>query len=115
MSERVLADVTRDGVTQFSSIPVELFFESVVEQQQPVYGGMKPYYRYLCIVEQLLDIRQNDYLENIKRIDPLTGQLVPWLDAGGAVNNLHVATRPERFSDGHIEFRGDDARTTGFT
>lgn len=114
MSEQIIVDVTRDGSTQFSGIPIELFFESFTEQTPHGYGGMRPYYRYLCIVRRLIDIHQNDYLMNIQRIDPLTSQLVAWLDNGGAANNLQVVTKPERFSNGHIEFRADDARTGGF-
>jgi hypothetical protein len=112
MSEQVLADVTRDGATQFTGIPVELFFETFLEQHGS--GGIKPYYKYLCIVNQVIDIHQNDYLVNVRRIDPLTGQLVAMVDASGAVNAIQVISKPERFVDAHIEFRGDDARITGF-
>jgi hypothetical protein len=112
MSEQVLADITRDGATLFSGISVELFFETFLEQHGS--GGTKPYYKYLCIVTQLIDIHQNDYLVNVRRIDPLTSQLVAMVDASGAANAIQVISRPERFADAHLEFRGDDARTTGF-
>ncbi len=112
MSEQIIADVSRDNATVFTGIPMEIYFESFMEMH--VGGGMRPFYRYLCIVWRLISVNQNDYLTNVKRIDPLTGQLVAWLDNAGAPNNLQVVTKPERFPDMHIQFRCDDARTTGF-
>jgi hypothetical protein len=113
MSEQILADVSRDNITQFSGIPMELHFDSTAEQH--AMGGQTPFYRYLVIVQQLIAIHQNDYLINVKHIDPLTGKLVALLDNAGLANTILVATKPEPFSDGHIEFRGNDARTTGFS
>lgn len=112
MSEQVIADVSRDGSVLFSGVPVELHFS--VEMELNSYGGVTPYYRYLCIVYQLIAVNQNDYLVNVRRIDPLTGQLIAFVDASGAPNNPQVTSKPERFAD-HIEFMADDRRTTGFS
>jgi len=113
MSEQIIADVTRDGATQFTAIPMELHF--AMDAEQHAMGGVTPFYRYLVLAWQLIDIHQNDYLINVKRIDPLTSTLVALLDNAGAANNILVATKPERLPDGHIEFKGNDARTTGFS
>jgi hypothetical protein len=108
-----MTDVSRDNTTQFTAIPMELHFDTTMEQH--AMGGVTPFYRYLVIVQQLIDIHQNDYLVNVKHIDPLSGSLVALLDNAGAANNILVATKPERMPDGHLEFRGNDARTTGFS
>jgi hypothetical protein len=113
MSEPIMADVTRDGAAVFVSIVVELHFSVDIEQHAN--GGITPYYRYLCIVWQLIDIHQNDYLTNVQRVDPLTSQLVAMVDNAGAPNAIQVVTRPERLPDGHIEFKADDRRITGFS
>jgi hypothetical protein len=112
MSEPILADISRDGTTIATGIPMEVHFS--IEMEQHVNGGITPFYRYLCIVWQLIDIHQNDYLVNVQRIDPLTSQLITWLDNAGAANNVQITSKPERFPDGHLEFHGDDRRTTGF-
>jgi hypothetical protein len=113
MSEQIIADISRDNATIFTGIPMELHFS--VDLEMHSFGGITPFYRYLCIVWQLIDIHQNDYLVGVKRIDPLTGQLVAWLDNAGAANTIQVVSRPERLPDSHIEFHGDDRRTTGFS
>lgn len=112
MSERLLGDVSRDNSTIMTGIVVETHMETELEQHG--FGGIKPYYRYLCIVQGLYDLHQNDYLVNVKRIDPLTGQLVALVDAANTANALQVVSIVERFPDGHIEFRANDARITGF-
>jgi hypothetical protein len=104
MSQDILATITRDNVL-LSGDPaaIELHFASDMEQHGS--GGIRPYYRYLCIVWQILDLKQNDYLQDTLTTDPVTG----------TATTYQVVSMPETFTDGHMEFKADSARITGFS
>jgi hypothetical protein len=101
----IIADVTRDGTAIYTGKPFRLEYAGDMEMQVPGGYGMTPYYRYQGFIRQILDIRQNDYLKDQVNIDPVTNTNVMY----------QVISIPERFPDGHMEFKADNARTTGFS
>lgn len=102
MSEMILVSTFRDNTLNLQNIPVEKHFISESEQHGPY--GIRPFYQYLCIVQGLYDIKQNDYLKDQQNNDPVTN----------APYAYQVTTKPEPFDDGHMEFHANDARITGF-
>lgn len=104
MSTDILANVFRDKVLLplDMPIPMELHFVGEMEMHGP--GGPVPHYRYLGIVWRIFDLRQNDYLQDTLTTDPVTQTLAAY----------QIVSKPEPFPDGHMEFRADDARITGF-
>lgn len=102
MSEMLLVTTTRDGAPILTNLVVEKHFISESEQHGPY--GVRPYYQYLCIVDGIYDIRQNDYMKDQKNNDPVTN--APYV--------YQIVTKPEPFEDQQLQFHANDARITGF-
>ena len=100
-----MVTVTRDGATLYQNVAIQMDFASDMEMHVPGGYGEIPFYRYQGFIWQTLDIRQNDYFKDQINTDPVTN-----------TNAMYqVVSKCERFPDGHLEMRLDDARTTGFS
>ena len=98
-----LVTVTRDGVQLYQDIATQIEF--VGDMEMHVSGGVSPFYRYEGFIWKIIDMRQNDYLKDQLNTDPITGIAVEY----------QVIGKPGRFPDGHMEFKADDRRVTGFS
>jgi hypothetical protein len=106
MSSDILATVTRDGTVIYGSpIPIAFQLDFATEMEQHGGYGMVPSYRYEGYCPQILDIRQNDYLQDTVNKDPVTNTPVQY----------QIVGKPEKFPDGHMEFKADDRRTVNFS
>lgn len=110
------AAVYRDGtaVSGLGSVPMRIEFATDMEAKAE--AGESPYYRYVGIVRQIIDLRQFDLLQNVQYCSPLTGALTAYLDpASGNAVTWQLVDKPETFLDGHLEFKADDVRAVNFS
>lgn len=105
MSIDVHGRVTRDNTQIYADI---LFQIDRMSEVEALSYSQPPSYLYNAFCLGIYDLRQNDYIEDIYRIDPVTG--LP--------KAYQILNEPEPFDDQHMEFqcaRADRAALTRST